>query len=188
MRPDLSHSVSSRTGTGLEPSRGILLYGPLGTGKTRLARAVPPSTYAPTLAISGPSLASAYHSESKGKLREVLREAREKSPCVVIIDDVDTLCPRREDGAGGEVRKRIVATFGRDDGLASAVELALGGRFEQEIEIGIPPDSPSSKSSLRAPFLNTCCDQAVLYVGPPDGSSREDIFRIRTTKTAVNPS
>ena len=140
---------------GLKPPNGILLHGPPGTGKTHLARAVAASTHSSTLAISGPSLASAYHGETEAKLRDVFREAKEKSPCVVIIDEVDALCPRREDGAGGEVEKRVVATLltemdgvGEDVGervivvattnRPNAIDPALRrpGRFDREIEIG----------------------------------------------------
>ncbi|KAF8521374.1 AAA family ATPase [Hysterangium stoloniferum] len=167
-RPDLFHHF------GLKPPRGILLYGPPGTGKTHLARAVAASTHASTLAISGPSLASAYHGETEGKLREVFREAREKSPCVVIIDEVDALCPRREDGAGGEVEKRVVATLLTEmDGVAeqhgdarvivvattnrpNAIDPALRrpGRFDREIEIGIP-DAPARLAILKVLLAKT---------------------------------
>lgn len=140
---------------GLKPPRGILLHGPPGTGKTHLARAVAASTQSSSLAISGPSLASAYHGETEAKLRDLFREAREKSPCIVIIDEVDALCPRREDGAGGEVEKRVVATLLTEmDGVGehvservivvattnrpNAIDPALRrpGRFDREIEIG----------------------------------------------------
>ncbi|KAG6856285.1 hypothetical protein H0H87_005895 [Tephrocybe sp. NHM501043] len=96
---------------GLKPPRGILLHGPPGTGKTHLARAIASSTKSSVLVINGPELSSAYHGETESKLRDVFREAREKSPCIVVLDEVDALVPRREEGAGGEVEKRVVATL-----------------------------------------------------------------------------
>ncbi|GJJ08821.1 hypothetical protein Clacol_003040 [Clathrus columnatus] len=165
IKPELFHHF------GLKPPRGILLYGPPGTGKTHLARAVANSTRVSTVTLSGASLASAYHGESEAKLRGVFREARSKSPCIVIIDEVDALCPRREEGAGSEVEKRVVATLltemdgiGTDDSSnieerviliattnrPNAIDPALRrpGRFDREIEIGIP-DAHARLSILR---------------------------------------
>jgi AAA family ATPase len=73
------------------------------------------------LVINGPEISCAYHGETEAKLRDVFKEAREKSPCIVVLDEVDALVPRREDGAGGEVEKRVVATLliilnGMEDG------------------------------------------------------------------------
>ncbi|KAG2038831.1 P-loop containing nucleoside triphosphate hydrolase protein [Suillus americanus] len=96
---------------GLKPPRGILLHGPPGTGKTHLARAIASSTNSSVLVINGPELSSAYHGETESKLRDVFKEARAKSPSIVILDEVDALVPRREEGAGSEVEKRVVATL-----------------------------------------------------------------------------
>jgi SpoVK/Ycf46/Vps4 family AAA+-type ATPase len=134
------------------------LHGPPGTGKTHLARAIAASTKSSVLIVNGPELSSAYHGETESKLREVFKEAREKSPCIVVLDEVDALVPRREEGPGGEVEKRVVATLltildGMEDAASTdnsrvvvigttnrpnAIDPALRrpGRFDREFEIG----------------------------------------------------
>ncbi|KAG8763932.1 AAA+-type ATPase [Ceratobasidium sp. 423] len=150
---------------GLKPPKGILLYGPPGTGKTHLARAIARSTNASLLAISGAELASAFHGETEARLRAVFADARKQSPCIIVLDEVDAMCPRREDGGGG-VEARVVATLLTElDGIdtagqdgqrkqprivvvattnrPNAIDPALRrpGRFDREIEIGIPDAS-----------------------------------------------
>ena len=139
---------------GLTPPRGILLYGPPGTGKTALARAVASSNpECSCIVVNGPELSSAFHGETEQRLRGVFEEARRRSPCIVVLDEVDALCPRR-DGDGGEVEKRVVATLlTLMDGMGGVNErvfviaatnrpnsvdpaLRRPGRFDREIEIG----------------------------------------------------
>lgn len=150
---------------GLIPPKGILLYGPPGTGKTHLARAIASSAGASLLTISGPELSSAYHGETESKLRDVFASAQRRSPCIIVLDEVDALCPVREDaggvdarvvttlltlmdgvdavskGGGDEARVVVVATTNRPNAIDPA--LRRPGRFDREIEIGarnaIPP-------------------------------------------------
>ncbi|EIN12273.1 AAA-domain-containing protein [Punctularia strigosozonata HHB-11173 SS5] len=171
---------------GLKPPRGILLHGPPGTGKTHLARAIAASTRSSVIIINGPELSSAYHGETEARLRGVFEEAREQSPCIVVLDEIDALCPRREDSSGGEVEKRVVATLltimdgfevdneGTDAGTVgdnatmsrvvvvattnrpNAIDPALRrpGRFDREIEIGIP-DATARLSILNVLLSRT---------------------------------
>lgn len=138
----------------MTPPKGVLLYGPPGTGKTALARAVASSTpECSCIVINGPELSSSFHGETEERLRAVFEEAKKRSPCVIVLDEVDALCPRR-DGDGGEVEKRVVATLltlmdgmgqgeervfvigatNRPNGIDPA--LRRPGRFDREIEIG----------------------------------------------------
>ncbi|EJD54273.1 AAA-domain-containing protein [Auricularia subglabra TFB-10046 SS5] len=141
----------------LTPPRGLLLYGPPGTGKTHLARAIAKAAKASVIVVNGPELCGAYHGETEGRLRAIFEDARKKSPCVVVLDEVDALCPRRDDA--GEAERRTVATLltlmdGMDAKGAqetrvvvvattnrpNAIDPALRrpGRFDREIEIGVP--------------------------------------------------
>ncbi|QRV76609.1 AAA family ATPase [Ceratobasidium sp. AG-Ba] len=165
---------------GLKPPKGILLYGPPGTGKTHLARAIAHETHASLLAVSGAELASAYHGETEARLRAVFADARARSPCIIVLDEVDAMCPRREDGGGGGgVEARVVATLLTEmDGIDSnpavgegdqpriivvattnrpnAIDPALRrpGRFDREIEIGIP-DASARLSILQVLLRGT---------------------------------
>ncbi len=139
---------------GIEPPKGVLLYGPPGTGKTLLARAVANESQASFYSISGPEIMSKFYGESEERLRQVFEEASKTAPSIIFIDELDSIAPKREE-VSGEVERRIVAQLlTLMDGLQSrgqvivigatnrpnAVDPALRrpGRFDREIEIGVP--------------------------------------------------
>ena len=139
---------------GIEPPKGVLLYGPPGTGKTLIAKAVANEIDAEFHTISGPEIMSKYYGESEEQLREVFEEAEENAPAIVFIDELDSIAPKREE-VSGDVERRVVAQLlslmdgleerGRITVIATtnridAVDPALRrpGRFDREIEIGVP--------------------------------------------------
>jgi len=139
---------------GVEAPKGVLLHGPPGTGKTLLAKAVASETNANFLSISGPEIMSKFYGESEGRLREIFEQAQENAPSIIFIDEIDSIAPKREE-VTGEVEKRVVSQLlALMDGLQSrgkvvvigatnrpnALDPALRrpGRFDREIEIGVP--------------------------------------------------
>lgn len=141
---------------GIDAPKGVLLYGPPGTGKTLLAKAVANETNASFFSISGPEIMSKFYGESEKRLRETFEQAQEKSPSILFIDELDSIAPKRED-VSGEVERRIVSQLlTLMDGINSrgkiivigasnrpnAIDPALRrpGRFDREIEIGIPDE------------------------------------------------
>ncbi|NXF02307.1 SPAT5 protein, partial [Smithornis capensis] len=142
---------------GIPPPRGVLLYGPPGTGKTLIAKAIANEVGAHVTVINGPEIISKFYGESESRLRQIFTEASLRRPSIIFIDELDALCPKRE-GAQNEVEKRVVASLlTLMDGIGSegsegqllvlgatnrphALDAALRrpGRFDKEIEIGIP--------------------------------------------------
>ncbi len=139
---------------GIDAPSGVLLQGPPGTGKTLLAKAVANESNATFLSIDGPEIMSKYYGESEKQLREKFEEARDGAPAIIFIDEIDAIAPKRDD-TGGEVERRVVAQLLSEmDGLearenviviaatnrANSIDPALrrGGRFDREIEIGVP--------------------------------------------------
>ena len=141
---------------GVEAPKGVLLYGPPGTGKTLLAKAVAGETSAHFISLSGPEIMGKYYGESEERIREIFKQAEENSPSIIFIDEIDSIAPKRDE-VSGEVEKRIVsqlltlmdgmksrgkvvviAATNRPDSIDPA--LRRPGRFDREIEIGIPDD------------------------------------------------
>ncbi len=139
---------------GIEPPKGVFLYGPPGCGKTLLAKAVANESDANFYVISGPEIMSKFYGESEARLREIFQKAQETAPSIIFIDEMDAIAPKREE-VTGEVERRVVAQLlSLMDGMGargniivigatnrpSAIDPALRrpGRFDREIEIGVP--------------------------------------------------
>ncbi len=139
---------------GVEAPKGVLLHGPPGTGKTMLAKAVAGETSSNFVSIGGPEIVSKFYGESEGKLREIFKEAEENAPSIIFIDEIDSIAPKREEATGEEERRIVAQLLSLMDGLNSrgkvvvigatnrpnSIDEALRrpGRFDREIEIGVP--------------------------------------------------
>ncbi|GLU20750.1 hypothetical protein SLE2022_369320 [Rubroshorea leprosula] len=141
---------------GVKPPKGILLYGPPGSGKTLIARAVANETGAFFFLINGPEIMSKLAGESESNLRKAFEEAEKNAPSIIFIDELDSIAPKREK-THGEVERRIVSQLlTLMDGLKSrshvivmgatnrpnSIDPALRrfGRFDREIDIGVPDE------------------------------------------------
>ena len=139
---------------GIEPHSGILLYGPPGCGKTLLAKVIASESEANMYPINGPEIMNKYYGETEAKLRDIFKEAKDNSPSIIFIDEIDAIAPKREE-AYGDVEKRVVAQLlALMDGLndrgnvivlgatnrPDSVDPALRrpGRFDREFEISVP--------------------------------------------------
>jgi transitional endoplasmic reticulum ATPase len=139
---------------GIEAPKGVLLFGPPGTGKTLLAKAVASETNANFYSIGGPEIMSKLYGESEERLRETFKQAQENAPSIIFIDEIDSIAPKREE-VSGDVEKRVVSQLlTLMDGIESRGKLVVigasnrpnaldpalrrPGRFDREIEIGIP--------------------------------------------------
>ena len=139
---------------GVEPHSGVLLYGPPGCGKTLLAKVLATESDANMYSINGPEIMNKYYGETEARLREIFKEAKDNSPSIIFIDEIDAIAPKREE-VFGDVEKRVVAQLlALMDGLTDrgnvvvlgatnrpdSVDPALRrpGRFDREIEISVP--------------------------------------------------
>ncbi|EJS42618.1 afg2p [Saccharomyces arboricola H-6] len=172
------HQPALFSSFGVSPPRGILLHGPPGTGKTMLLRVVANTSNAHVLTINGPSIVSKYLGETEAALRDIFNEARKYQPSIVFIDEIDSIAPNRANDDSGEVESRVVATLlTLMDGMGAAGRLVViaatnrpnsvdpalrrPGRFDQEVEIGIP-DVDARFDILTKQFLRMSPDRHVL--------------------------
>ena len=152
---------------GVEAPKGVLLHGPPGTGKTLLAKAVVSETNANFLSITGPEIMSKFYGESEERLREIFKQAEENAPSIIFIDEIDSIAPKRDEVTGETERRVVAQLLALMDGLESrgkvvvigatnrpnAIDAALRrpGRFDREIEIGVP----DKKSRLEILQIHT---------------------------------
>ena len=139
---------------GIEPHNGILMYGSPGCGKTLIAKALASESEANFYIVNGPEIVNKYYGETEARLRDIFKEARDTSPSIIFIDEIDAIAPKREE-AFGDVEKRVVAQLlALMDGMSErgnvivlgatnrpeSIDPALRrpGRFDTEIEIGVP--------------------------------------------------
>ena len=149
---------------GIDAPKGVLLYGPPGTGKTLLAKAVAGETNSSFITLSGPEIMGKHYGESEERIRDIFQQAQESAPSIVFIDEIDSIAPKRDE-VSGEVEKRmvsqlltcmdgiksrgklvVIAATNRPDSIDPA--LRRPGRFDREIEIGIP-DADSRQQILQ---------------------------------------
>ncbi|MDM7940642.1 MAG: CDC48 family AAA ATPase [Methanothrix sp.] len=152
---------------GINPPRGVLLHGPPGTGKTLIARAVASETDANFVSISGPEIVSKFYGESEQRLRQIFEEAQKGAPSIIFIDEIDSIAPKREEVSGDMERRVVAQLLALMDGLSARGEVIViaatnrpnaldpairrGGRFDREIEIGIP----SKNGRLEILYVHT---------------------------------
>ncbi|XP_063902517.1 uncharacterized protein LOC135122244 [Zophobas morio] len=159
------------------PTRGILLHGPPGCGKTMLAHAIAGELRIPLLKISSPEIVSGVSGESEAKIRQFFKEAKRLAPCLVFIDEIDAITQKRET-AQREMERRIVAQF-----LTSIDELALENSYEKLVLIiGATNRLDSLDSALRRAGR---FDREI-SIGFPDESSREKILRVKCNRLRLD--
>ena len=177
---------------GISAPKGILLYGPPGTGKTLLAKAVASETDSNFQIINGPEIVSGVYGQSEENLRKIFKEAEEKAPSIIFIDEIDAIAPKREN-IHGETEKRIVAQLlTLMDGLKTRGDVVVigatnipdfldpalrrPGRFDREIEINIPTKEARKEILLvhtrGMPLVNVNLDKIIEYT---NGFSGADI-------------
>ena len=153
-----------------KPPKGILLYGPPGTGKTMLAKAVATESEANFIAVKGPEFLNKWVGESEKAVRETFRKARQASPCVIFMDEIDSIAPERGTGSDSNVTERVISQMLTElDGLESLNDVVVIAATNR-------PDIMDQALLRPGRF-----DKSI-YIGPPDFESRVSIFKIHTAE------
>ena len=156
------------------PPKGILLYGPPGTGKTMLAKAVATESEANFIAVKGPEFLNKWVGESEKAVRETFRKARQASPCVIFMDEIDSITPQRGTGSDSNVTERVISQMLTEmDGLEALNNVVVIAATNR-------PDIMDPALLRPGRF-----DKSI-YIGPPDKESREKIFKIHTANKPLD--
>ena len=157
-----------------KPPKGILLYGPPGTGKTLLAKAVATESEANFIAVKGPEFLNKWVGESEKAVRETFRKARQASPCVIFMDEIDSIAPERGTGGDSNVTERVISQMLTEmDGLEALNNVVVIAATNR-------PDIMDPALLRPGRF-----DKSI-YIGPPDKESRQKIFGIHTSKKPLD--
>ncbi|MGW4501172.1 AAA family ATPase [Micromonospora sp. NPDC004336] len=160
---------------GVQPPRGVLLYGPPGCGKTYLVTALAGSGRANVLSVKGAELLSKWVGESERAVRELFRRAREAAPTLVFLDEVDALAPVRGQATDGGTTDRVVAALLTElDGVETLRNVVVVGATNR-------PDLVDP-ALLRPGRL-----ERLVYVPPPDGPARAEILRAASRDVPLAP-
>ncbi|MEM4632394.1 MAG: CDC48 family AAA ATPase [Pyrobaculum sp.] len=155
---------------GVEPPKGILLFGPPGVGKTMFAKAVATESGANFIAVRGPELLSKWVGESEKAIREVFKKARMAAPCVIFFDEIDSIAPARGSRDGSGVTDRMVnQLLAEMDGVGTLKNVVVMAATNR-------PDI------LDPALLRPGRFDRVIYVPPPDFKARLEIFKVHTKK------
>ncbi len=153
---------------GIRPLKGFVLYGPPGTGKTLLAKAVATESNANFISVKGPEVLSKWVGESEKAVREIFRKAKQVAPCIVFLDEIDSIAPRRGAGNDSGVTERIV----------NQLLTSLDG---METLQGVVVIAATNRPDMMDPaLLRAGRFDKLLYVPAPDLKSRKKILEVHT--------
>ena len=168
-------NISSFQRIGIQPSKGILLFGPPGTGKTLLTKAVATESKANFISVKGSEILSKWFGESERKIAEIFKKAKQASPCIIFFDEVDAIAPVRGSAAGEpRVTERMVNTILSEmDGL-------------EELR-GVVVIGATNRPDLMDPaLLRPGRFDEVVLVPPPDENARKDILKVHVEHMALD--
>ncbi len=158
---------------GIRPMKGLLLYGPPGTGKTLLAKAVANESEANFIAVNGPEVLSKWVGESEKAVREIFKKARQAAPCIIFIDEIDAIAPKRSESDTSKVTERIVNTLLTElDGLKATKGVFIIAATNRHDMI--------DSALLRAGRFDK-----IVSVPLPDEKSRYEILKVHTRKVPL---